>query len=295
MKTKIISVIILLIFLMFSTGNAFGDDLSDIKKKGVLRHLGVPYAKFVTGSGNGFSVELVKKFAEYLGVEYEYVQTSWADVIQDLTGKKVRPEGDNVEISGNSPIRGDIIATGLTIIPWRKKIIDYSMPTFPTQMWLLARADSFLQPIKTTGDTAKDIKMVKSMIKGRTVLGIRNTCLDPTLYTLEDSGARAVLFQGSVNQLAPAVIKGDAETCIYEVPDALNALKKWPGKLKVIGPLSDKQAMGCGFRKDCPELREAFNQYLKQSRQQGTYLCLIEKYYEDILLYFPEFFKQDIP
>lgn len=291
MKTKIISVIILVISLMFSTGNAFGDDLSDIKKKGVLRHLGVPYANFVTGSGDGFSVELVKNFAEYLGVEYEYVQTSWADVIQDLTGKKVRHEGDNVEISGNSPVRGDIIATGLTIIPWRKKIIDYSMPTFPTQVWLLARADSLLQPIKTTGDTAKDIKMVKSMIKGRTVLGIRNTCLDPDLYSLEDSGVRNVLFQGSVNQLFPAVIKGEAETCIYEISDTLNALKKWPGKLKVIGPLSGKQAMGCGFRKTCPELREAFNQYLKQSRQQGTYLYLIEKYYEDILLYFPEFFK----
>ena len=295
MKTKIISIIILVISLMFSTGNAFGDDLSDIKKKGVLRHLGVPYANFVTGSGDGFSVELVKNFAEHLGVEYEYVQTSWADVIQDLTGKKVRHEGDNVEISGRSPVRGDIIATGLTIIPWRKKIIDYSMPTFPTQMWLLARADSFLQPIKTTGDTPKDIKIVKSMVKGRTVLGIRNTCLDPNLYSLEDSGARAVLFQGNVNQLAPAVIKGDAETCIYEIPDALNALKKWQGKLKVIGPLSGKQAMGCGFRKNCPELREAFNQYLKQSRQQGTYLYLIEKYYEDILLYFPEFFKEDIP
>ncbi len=34
-------------------------DLDEIKKSGVLRHLGVPYANFVTGSGDGMDVELV--------------------------------------------------------------------------------------------------------------------------------------------------------------------------------------------------------------------------------------------
>jgi len=290
MKTKVVSALFSLLALIFSAVNAFGDDLPEIKKRGVLRHLGVPYANFVTGSGDGFSVELIQGFAEHLGVKYEFVQTSWPTVIQDLSGKMVRPMGDDVDILGNAPIKGDIIATGLTVLTWRKKIIDFSTPTFPTQMWLLARADSSLQPIKSTGDAAKDIKMVKAMLKGRSVLGVADTCLDPHLYGIEKSGGNVMFFQGKLNELSPAVIKGEAETCIYEVPDALNALKRWPGKLKVIGPLSGKQAMGCGFRKSCPELRTAFNQYLEQSRRDGTYLHLVDKYYEDVVVYFPGFF-----
>ena len=290
MKTKVISALFLLLLLIFSAASSLGYDLPEIKKKGVLRHLGVPYANFVTGSGDGFSVELIQGFAEHLRVRYEFVQTSWPTVIQDLSGKRIKPMGDDVDILGKAPVKGDIIATGLTVLSWRKQIIDFSTPTFPTQIWLLARADSSLQPIKSTGDTSKDIKMVKAMLKGRSVLGIANTCLDPHLYGIEESGANAIFFQGKLNRLSPAVIKGEAETCIYEVPDALNALRKWPGKLKVIGPLSSNQFMACGFRKSCPELRKAFNQYLEQIKRSGTYLDLVEKYYDDVLLYFPDFF-----
>ena len=39
--------------IMLMSGKASGMDLSDIKKRGVLRHLGVFYANFVTGSGDG--------------------------------------------------------------------------------------------------------------------------------------------------------------------------------------------------------------------------------------------------
>ncbi len=291
MRKQVMRTIFLVVFFVFPPLDSFGDDLPEIRKRGALRHLGVPYANFVTGRGNGFSVDLMKHFAEHLGVTYEFVQTSWGEVIGDLTGKQFRTDGDDVEILGDSPVRGDVIATGLTVLPWRKKVIDYSSPTFPTQIWLLAVAESTLRPIKPSGDTNRDIDMVMAMLAGRTVLGIRDTCLDPALYGMEASGAKAVLFRGDINLLTPAVINGEAETCIYEVPDALNALKKWPGKLKVIGPLSGMQTMGCGFRKSSPELREAFNRFLERCKRNGVYLQLIEKYYDDVLLYFPDFFN----
>jgi len=37
------------------TGSATARDMSDIMKKGVLRHQGIPHANFVTGSGVGIS------------------------------------------------------------------------------------------------------------------------------------------------------------------------------------------------------------------------------------------------
>ena len=37
--------------------------LNEIKARGELRHLGIRYANFVTGDGDGFDVELMQGFA----------------------------------------------------------------------------------------------------------------------------------------------------------------------------------------------------------------------------------------
>ena len=281
------------LFTLF-TVTAFAGDLPEIKQRGVLRHLGVPYAGFITDRGDGFSKDLIRGFAGYLGVEYEFVKTSWANVIPDLIGKEICHTCDDTEIRGDAPVKGDLIANGLTVLPWRKKLIDYSTPTFPTQIWALARSDNLtLQPIQPTGDTAADIKIVKSMLKGKTVSGVNNTCLDPHLYGLSEAGINVALFDIAFDDLSLTVMGGEVDACVYDVPDALDSLRKWPGKLKIIGPLSEKQTMACGFRKDNPKLRGAFNQYLEQIKRDGTHLKLVEKYYPEILLFFPEVFEQN--
>ena len=127
---------IFLFLLLFAATGAQSRDLDDIKQSGVLRHLGVPYANFVTGSGDGMDVELIRLFAEHIGVRYEYVKTDWDDAIGDLTGNKVRPKNDGIEILATVPVKGDLIANGMTIIKWRQKVVDYSTPTFPTRYGL---------------------------------------------------------------------------------------------------------------------------------------------------------------
>ncbi len=266
-------------------------DLDQIRESGVLRHLGVPYANFVTGSGDGMDVELIRSFAKSLGVRYEYVKTDWDDAIGDLTGSRVRPKGGEVEVLASVPVKGDLIANGLTVIPWRQRIIDYSVPTFPNQVWLVARADSPLKPINPTGSVKKDIAMVKSLVRGRSLLCKANTCLDPSLYQLDASGARVVLFERSLNELAPAVLNREAEATLLDVPDALVALQKWPGRIKIIGPVSEIQDMAVAFRKDAPRLREAFNRFLVQLRRNGTLERIALKYYPYVTDYYSDFFK----
>jgi ABC-type amino acid transport substrate-binding protein len=77
---------------------------------------------------------------------------------------------------------------------------------------------------------------------------------------------------------------------LLDVPDALMALEKWPGDVKVIGPISDTQVMGVGFRKSSPELRQAFNAFLRRLQRDGTYAALVRKYYPSAFRYFPDFF-----
>ena len=288
--TILICMVIVLIIIPVT--KVSGVDVSDIKERGVLRHLGIPYANFVTGSGDGMDVELVQLFAQHLGVKYEYVKTSWGAVIGDLTGEKVKPRGKDVEITGTVPVKGDIVANGFTILPWRQKVVLYSIPTFPTQVWIIARADSPMKPIKPVDNIQEDIAAVKALLNGRTILGMANTCLDPVLYGLEEAGTRVRLFHGNLNELAPAVINYDAEATLLDVPDALIALEKWPGKIKIIGPVSPVQNMACAFAKTSGDLRDAFNKFLEKCMEDGTYLRLVKKYYPAVFRYYPEFFKK---
>ena len=168
--------------------SVYADDLAEIRRRGVLRHLGIPYAHFVrsTAKGpDGLDVELMQRFAAHLGVEYQWVQTTWSEVIGDLTGQKVQPTKDKgVEVIGETAVRGDIIANGLTILDWRRQVVQFSNPTFPTGVWLIARADSPIKPIEPSEDIETDIQRVKNLLAGRTVLTMAGTCLDPRLYDL---------------------------------------------------------------------------------------------------------------
>ncbi|MBI9086120.1 MAG: transporter substrate-binding domain-containing protein [Desulfobacterales bacterium] len=287
---KYLSIIVLCTWL--GAGTALSGDLAEVKARGVLRHLGVPYANFVTGAGDGLSVELMQLFAAHLGVQYQYVKTTWSDVIPDLVGKEVRPEGDNVTLGKGRPISGDVIANGLTILPWRQKVVAFSAPTFPTQVWLISRAGSGLKPITPSGDINNDIAATKAIVAQKSLLGKAGTCLDPSLYHLEEAGARTSAHPGNLNELAPAVINRISDTAILDVPDTLVALGKWPGQILVLGPISEQQEMAVAFRPDDTGLLREFNVFFGQIRHDGRYKKLVEKYYPAVFDYYPEYFAQ---
>jgi ABC-type amino acid transport substrate-binding protein len=289
--TTLLAATILAFFSLFRF--AVAGDLPEIQQRGVLRHLGIPYANFVTGHGDGMDVELVKLFAQHLGVRYEYVKTSWGTCIEDLTGSKVKTQHDDVQVVGKAPVKGDIIANGFTILPWREKVVAFSQPIFPTQVWLIARADSSVKPIKPTGKIEQDVAATKRLLNKHTLLGKANTCLDPSLYRLEQTGAKIKLFQGNLNELAPAIINGGAEMTLLDVPDALIALDKWPGQIKVLGPITSEQTMAYGFARTSPQLLKAFNAFLETCRNNGIYLDLVKKYYPAVMDYYPNFFQKN--
>ena len=271
---------------------AFGQDLGEIRASGVIRHLGVPYARFVDGSGEGFDVEMVRMFARHIGVRYEYVQSDWPHVIQDLIGSELESK-PAVRPGGKRPVRGDIVANGLTILPNREKFIDYSTPTFPSAVWLVARTDSKIIPVAPTGSLARDIEATKArLLKGSTFV-MDDSCLDPKLHGLEGKGYRLQRFStaASQNDLVPAVLKREGEMTLLDVPDIIVAMEKWPGQIKVIGPISEEQLMGAGFRKTSPELRQAFDEFLAGIKTDGTYMQLVRKYFRSAPRYLPNFFR----
>lgn len=267
-------------------------DLDEIKARGELRHLGIRYAHFVTGDGDGFDVELVQGFARHIGVKYKLVYTDFYSVIRDLLGKNVVRKGDEVSLDGDFEVRGDMIATGFTVLPWRQAVLLYSEPTFPSQVLLVSRADSKDKPVRESKSIEEDIRRTKAMIGKRSLLVMEQTCLDPASYGLKGVGIdlRAYNKSTNLNEMVPALLNREAELTLLDVPDAILDLRKWAGKIKILGPISGEQELAAAFPKSSPKLREAFNDYLRQVKASGAYDKLVDKYYPGIRRYFPEFF-----
>lgn len=276
-------------------------DLAEIKADGVLRHIGIPYANFITlykegerEIAGGLDVELMKGFAKHLGLEYQFIPANWSTVFTLLTGKSAKYANAKLEIGTTvHPIQGDIVANGATVLPWREEVVDFSVDYFPSAVWLVARSDSSLQPITPSGSVDKDIEIVKRLMGGRDVLAMKQTCLDPDLYDLHKTQANIIfpVRARKLNEMIPAILNNDAESTLLDVADTLIALQKWPGEIKVIGPVSQDQKMGVVFRKDSPELRKAFNEYFITLQRSGEYNRLIEKYYPSVFNFYADFFK----
>ena len=265
-------------------------DLPEIQAAGQLRHLGLPYAKFVTGAGDGLDVELVRLFCREIGVQYVYVETDWDRSIADVTGLAFTRDGDDVTITGSTEVRGDLIAHGLTVLAWRQELLHFSEPLFPTQTWLIAPASSSLAPIASTGSMAGDIAVTYRLVNGVSVLAKPGGFLDPKLYELADHGALVVNYEGRLDHMAPNLLGGMADLTILDVPDALVALQRWQGKLRVLGPLTEPQVVAAAFPKNSPKLEAAFGAFLGRCRADGTYESLVRKHYPGVWAYFPDFF-----
>jgi ABC-type amino acid transport substrate-binding protein len=274
--------------------SSWAADLAEIKKRGEIRHIGIPYANFVTGAGDGLDVELMQGFAKRIGVSYKLVYSDFYSVIRDLLGKDVVRKDGQVTLTGDYPVKGDVISTGFTMLPWREAILLYSDPVLPSQVLLVAPAESELQPIEDGADLAADIANTRKSIGSRSVLVMERTCLDPTNYGLVNVGLdlKAYNKSANLNEMVPALLNKEAELTLLDVPDAILDLRKWAGRIKILGPISDRQILATAFPKDAPALRDEFNAYLSDIKASGVYDRLVDKYYPGIRRFFPEFFAK---
>ncbi|MET4447451.1 ABC-type amino acid transport substrate-binding protein [Bradyrhizobium sp. GM2.2] len=281
-----------MVFLFATSG--WAADLAEIKQRGEIRHLGIRYANFVTGAGDGLDVELMQGFAKRIGVSYKLVYSDFYSVIRDLLGKDVVRKNGEVTLAGDYPIKGDVISSGFTVLPWREAILLYSEPTLPSQVLLVAPAESDLQPIQDGADLAADIVNTRKAIGSKSVLVMERTCLDPSNYGLVNVGIdlKAYNKSANLNEMVPAMLNKEAELTLLDVPDAILDLRKWAGKIKILGPISEQQTLATAFPKDAPALRNEFNAYLSEIKAFGFYDRLVDKYYPGIRRFFPEYFAK---
>lgn len=239
------SLTLALVCLLSTQAKAKG--LEDVKKRGVLK-VGVEpgFLPFEMRSPKnewlGFDVEMMKAFAQSLGVKVEFVATKWDGIIPGLMAGKY-----------------DVIASGMTITEERSKIVLFSEPYYEAGLKIMLPAKH------------------KNLIKDLKTLDQSNFTVLVKLGTTGDIFASKTIKQAKLRKMdteadaAQAVALGRFDAFIYDKPfidiyQSVNA-----DKVVSLDSLLSQETFGLAAQKSSQDLITAFNQFLKAWRASGAY------------------------
>lgn len=245
----------------------------------VLRHLSVPYSKFDMGNEKGFSIELIKKFCNYRNLSYEYVESDFKSIENDLSG---------TEVTGDI---GDIISCGYVRENIDLNKFTYSESILPTQMVILSSANSYIDPIIPTGNTLRDVELTYSKISNISIASIPNTMFDIFDYCLKDKCGEIISFQGKVCELPFFMDINNIDAIMLTIQAAECILTKYPGKYKIIGPVSDQLTISAIFKASDKNLIKDFDRFMRMIKSSGEFIKLVRKYYPNMIDIYPRFFR----
>jgi len=221
------------------------DTLATIRQRGSLRVGVVENLPFVMRNADGdlagFSIDLGRQLANDLGVEVEFVPTSWSQLIPDLLGKHF-----------------DVIATGLWLTPARALVVNFSNPTSVGSTYLVA-GKSLASAMRSRQDFNRpDVRIVVYAGTGQEVVAGR---LFPR--------ATLVKIEGDADPLAP-VLEGRAHALLVSTPAPQLVVDRAPDRL--VMPFEDAlqtATTAAAIRKGDADFLNFLNSWLAYHTEDG--------------------------
>ena len=205
------------------------------------------YPDKATGKYIGFDIEMVDDLCKRLNCVTDYVGTAYDGIFTALAAKEF-----------------DMVVSGSTITPEREKIVDFTYPYLVYGQILLLQEKN--QAI-TKLDDAKG-KPIGSQ------LGTTNEMEAVKLF-----GDANVKRYDTFDLAVVALINGDVDGVVIDLPSAIGFMQQYPGKLKAGPPLTSGEALGMVFQSGEKELLPAFNSALARFKADGAYGKLYNKYF----------------
>ena len=221
-------------------------------KAGVVNDLGRPYGFIQNGELNGFDIELSKRFAAYLGKKYEPVPLPFGSLIASLSTNKI-----------------DIITASMFITEEREKQIDFGDAYSQSGASLIARKSDL--DIEAAGK----LKVLDDI--GDKKVGVFTGTVHDAFIARTWPKAQISRFESTAD-LMLSVKTGKIDAAMFDLITVRLLLKHNPD----LGMLSDKvldMPLGVGFSKKNPELRQNFNDFLKEIKGDGTYDIIYKRWF----------------
>jgi len=238
-----------------SAGSGDGVSLVSPGKLTVCTHL--PYAPFQSnddsGKTGGFDIDLVELVAKRLGAQTAIVDTPFEGI----------KSGEDMATG-----KCDIAAAGMTITDARKKAILFSEPYFDANQALLVPDNS---AVKTFAE-----------LKGKK-LGATSatTGLDYANAHRAECGCELIEYQDLASQ-TQALMTGQVDAAINDLPVWTEALKSNPGKARVSAQFDTGEQYGFGMKLGNTALKKAVDEVLATARKDGTYDQIFKKWIGDV-------------
>ena len=236
-----------------NSGAAEVDVLAEILKDGkitVASDFGAPPMQFrdADGAPTGFTVELIEKAADYLGVEVVWEDLAWESLIPSLKAGKV-----------------DLIAANMSMTLERMKSIRFTDPVMVTGVCIMSRADA--DDIVSWKDLDSDDKKM-----GTTMGSVHAD------YIMNTWGRESSQYESAadwVNELKQGRIDG-----VMDDELLLAQLVKNNPEFKLTDGYVRPDTYGWAFRQDASSdnLLNWFNWYLKWIKLTGEYNDIYQKY-----------------
>lgn len=218
--------------------------IETIKERGVIKiglSLFKPWSmRDLNGELIGFELDVGRQLAEDMGVEVEFVPTSWDGIILAL-------------VSGNF----DTIISGMTVTPQRNLTVNFTTPYAYSGMTILANT------AMTEGFTLEDYN------SSEVTFAARRGATPATVIADMFPEAELLLFDedGAATQ---EVLNGNAHATMASEPTPSSEARRYPDVLNV--PFNQAfQAGGEGFavRKGDPDALAYFNSWITAKTNTG--------------------------
>jgi polar amino acid transport system substrate-binding protein len=210
------------------------------------------------GNPTGISVDIAMKLGEYLGRSVRIENTSYSGLIPALQSKKI-----------------DIILSSMTITDKRKESIDFSDPYAQANLALLIANGSAVQ---SSAD----------LVAGRKIAVKKGTTAH--VYSEEHFKDAEVLVFDTEGACILEVITGKADVFIYDQMSIYKAWKTNPDTTRAnLEPFAaNPENWGIGLRKGEDAFRGQINAFIKESKGNGFFGSLADKYLKDMKAVFDE-------
>ncbi|RLD84142.1 MAG: lytic transglycosylase F [Bacteroidetes bacterium] len=276
-----ISFLFLLLFLFFfiscdssskDSGSVDFDTvntLDAIKKRGKLIVItdfnSVDYFIY-KGQPLGFNYELIKKFAEHIGVSLE-IRTNY-----NLKNTFRSLQDDEC----------DILAMGLTITKERTEFLQFTLPIMQTKQVLVQRKPEDWQKMDRRKLESQLIRSTLELANKHIVVEANSSYCD-RLSSLSQEIGDTIRYLGSSEFLTEDLIQQVAEGRInFTVSDqhiALVAQTYYPN-IDIATPISFEQNLAWAVKKGSNQLLDTINGWLKDYKASKQYVFLYAKYFK---------------
>jgi polar amino acid transport system substrate-binding protein len=240
MKLSIHRLLLIITSMLLLSSVAHADVMPDIKKRGHLRvgmEPGFLPFEMQTQKGDfvGFDVQMMRAFAEDLGVDVKFISTKWDGIIPGLMAKKY-----------------DVIVSGMTITPERRRAVLFSDPYYDAGLKILLHKDLKDDVTKLADlDQKKYTVAVKLGTTGDIFTGKKLKKAKIQKFDVEADAAQSVML-------------GKVDAFIYDKP-YLEIYAASKGKrLTLLDEVLSDEKFGLATRKQNQDLIEAFNDFLKR-------------------------------